>query len=216
MRHALFWSLAAHIFVLWLMVKEHANEADTAGSGLAVTIAPRSITPHTVLSAPAPTLLPVMPKLLIGNDARAPQVRQPAVTKNVDAPTQVLTAASSPAIVIVPSISSTAALDADGLRRYRFALAREMRRAWAYPPQALTQKLEGTTEIRIELLAGGRFAAARIEKSSGHQVLDEAALIIISNAAAAATVPSSLLSEAISIVQPVAFSVRGENPPPEN
>lgn len=214
MHRALFWSLAAHVFVLWLMVNKDVSEADTAGSGLAVTIAPRPTTPRILLPLPASTLSSLTPKLLVGNATKVPQIHQPAVTKNVDVPTPVTTTTISP--TIVSSISSTAALDADGLRRYRFALAREMRRAWAYPPQALTQKLEGTTEIRIELLAGGRFAAARIEKSSGNQVLDEAALKIISNAATAATVPSSLLSEAISIVQPVVFTVRGENHPPEN
>ncbi len=218
MRRALFWSLAAHVFVLWLVVEEHASEADMVGSGLAVTIATRPTTPRVATAAPASTLLPVMPKLLVGNDATAPEIHQPTVTKNVDAPALMVATASPPAPVlsVVPSISSTTALDADGLRRYRFALAHEIRRAWAYPPQALPQKLEGTTEIRIELLADGRFVAGRIEKSSGHQVLDEAALKIISNAAAAAPVPRSLLGQAISIVQPVVFSVRSENHLPEN
>jgi protein TonB len=205
MRRALFWSLAAHLFVLWLMVKERAIEADTAGSGLAVTIAPSQSKPS--LQPPSPAL--PSPKLMassrLGNDATIPHIRQQAVAKNVDALTPTVTSAKSPSIISVTS------LDAEGVRQYRFALAREMRRAWAYPPQALTHHWEGSAEIRIELLAGGRFAAARIEKSSGHPVLDEAALKIISNAATVAPVPSSLSGEAISIVQPVVFSLRSEN-----
>ena len=89
--------------------------------------------------------------------------------------------------------------------------SRETHRAWVYPQQALTHKLEGTTEIRLELMAGGRFAAARIEKSSGHPTLDDAALKIITNAANVAPVPNSLLGEPVSILLPVVFSIGSEN-----
>lgn len=210
MRHAFFWSFAAHLFLLWLVVNELTKEADSASAGLAVTIAARPGKPPSAV--PASTAAPpkVVPSPMLSKDKAAPQIQKPAVAEAMATSTPIAT------MGIASTTPNTAALDADGLRRYRFALVREMRRSWVYPPQALLQKWEGTTEIRIELFAGGRFAAARIEKSSGYPVLDNAALKIISDAATAAPVPTSLLGEAVSIVQAVIFSVPDANPAPMN
>ena len=180
MRHAFFWSFAAHLFLLWLVVNELTKEADSASAGLAVTIAARPGKPPSAV--PASTAAPpkVVPSPMLSKDKAAPQIQKPAVAEAMATPTPIAT------MGIV------------------------------YPPQALLQKWEGTTEIRIELFAGGRFAAARIEKSSGYPVLDNAALKIISDAATAAPVPTSLLGEAVSIVQAVIFSVPDANPAPMN
>ena len=205
-RYALFLSFAAHLFVLWMIAKEHVSEAEREASGLAVTIAVSTSKPQIARPAPPPLLPASAPKLLVGKDTMASRVRKNDATPIADAP------ASLNAPVIAASVpNKLASLDADSLRRYRLALARETRRAWVYPQQALMHKLEGTTEIRLELLAGGRFAAARIEKSSGHPTLDDAALKIITNAANAAPVPNSLLGEPVSILLPVVFSIGSEN-----
>ena len=189
-----------------MITKEHVSEAEREASGLAVTIAVSTSKPQIARPAPPPLLPAPAAKLIVGKDAMASQVRQNDATPIADAP------ASLNAPVIAASVpNKLASLDADGLRRYRLALARETRRAWVYPQQALMHKLEGTTEIRLELLAGGRFAAARIEKSSGHTALDDAALKIITSAANAAPVPNSLLGEPVSILLPVVFSIGSEN-----
>lgn len=46
----------------------------------------------------------------------------------------------------------------------------------AYPPAARRQKLEGTVVVRIAVSAAGRAEGVWVEKSSGHAILDEAAL----------------------------------------
>ena len=175
-------------------------------SGLAVTIALRPSKPQLVRPVTPPLLQTPAAKLLVGKDTMASQVR-----KNDATPIANATASLNAPLISVSVPNKLASLDADSLRRYRLALARETRRAWVYPQQALMHKLEGTTEIRLELLAGGRFAAAQIEKSSGHPTLDDAALKIITNAANAAPVPNSLLGEPVSILLPVLFSIGSEN-----
>jgi protein TonB len=201
MRRALFWSLVAHFFVLWLMINERAAETDSTTTGLAVTLATRPSKTTVVAPAATAAMPKVVPSAMVNDDAAVPSIRKQRAAETVSTTTPVAE------MEIAPATISTGAPDADGLRRYRFALAHELRRAWVYPRQALLQKWEGTTEIRIELFASGRFAAARIEKSSGHQVLDDAALKLISDAAIAAPVPRGLVGAALTIVQPVVFSL---------
>ena len=194
--------------MLWLIAKNHLGDAETEASGLAVTIAlrpskPQIASPAVVPLPPAPT---PTPKLLIGKDKLADPVLMSNAPPIMDTP-----ASLNPPVIAVSVPNMQASVDADGLRRYRLALARETRRGWVYPQQALLLKLQGTTEIRLELMAGGRFAAARIEKSSGHSALDEAALRIITQAANVAPVPNSLLGEPVSILLPVVFSIASEN-----
>lgn len=45
-----------------------------------------------------------------------------------------------------------------------------------YPPEAIARGLEGETLVLMILAAEGHVVAARIEQSSGHRLLDEAAL----------------------------------------
>lgn len=45
-----------------------------------------------------------------------------------------------------------------------------------YPRSARRQGLEGTVELMVRVLANGRAGTVRVERSSGHQVLDDAAI----------------------------------------
>jgi protein TonB len=45
-----------------------------------------------------------------------------------------------------------------------------------YPPMAVQRGLQGTVKLRIQVLADGRAAEIQIKESSGHEVLDRAAL----------------------------------------
>ena len=58
--------------------------------------------------------------------------------------------------------------DADGLRQYRLALAREARRYKRYPQRALLAGIGGTVEVRIEHVAGA-VPVARLARSSGRR-----------------------------------------------
>ena len=209
LRRALAWSLAAHVLLLYPIAKVTEPERDEAGSPLAVTISAQrpSVRPQLPVVAAAVT------KSATPNSLTKPQKPRAAETP-MSANSEAVAVALAPNLAL-PSTSGLAP-NADGLRSYRLALAREARRAWAYPAQALTEHWEGTAEIRLELLPGGHLAAARIEKTSGHELLDAAALKMMSSAAASATVPTSLIGDALSIVLPVKFSLEAGNQGKEN
>ncbi len=68
-----------------------------------------------------------------------------------------------------------------------------------YPKEAILQGLEGTAEVMIFLNADGSVLAARLETSSGHAILDEAAVKV---ARALKTLPRDAPAE---ILLPIVF-----------
>lgn len=97
-------------------------------------------------------------------------------------------------------------VSADGLRRYRLSLATQARRFKRYPAQALAAGWVGTVEIFLAVDSMGR-AAATVNKSSGHEVLDRAAQAMIEAGAERAPVPDTLQGKAFSLVLPVVFNL---------
>jgi protein TonB len=205
LRQALIWSLAAHVSFLILTRIDTEFDGGVANRVIVTTISPKpavsaartppSASPAQVVAAKSdhvavPAVRPTR------TDAEPPMREAPDVT--VDAPS---------AALLPPR---AAAADAEGLRSYRLTLAREARRLWRYPQQALDQQWEGTTDIRIELLPGGRLLSTSVEKSSGHASLDDAARLMMSNAAASAQLPASLAGDSLSILVPVKFSLATE------
>lgn len=98
--------------------------------------------------------------------------------------------------------------DAAGLRQYRLALASEARRLSRYPETARRQGLAGTAEVRVAVGAAGDVRQAVLNRSSGHAVLDEAALEMLRQAAARTELPISLQGQSFAVLLPVLFEVR--------
>lgn len=103
-------------------------------------------------------------------------------------------------------------LDADGLRGYRVALAREAKRFKRYPARALEAGQAGTTELRVTLGRVGMVEDIRIAKSSGHELLDQAALAMMRQAATRAPVPETLRGRLFAVTLPVIFDLRDDQP----
>lgn len=203
LRRALIWSLLAHLAVIWIARNDGAFEGDQAAHPFAVKIASStSVTPR-LASPPALPRAPTKTSTVLSS-TDSPPLRLPVATATTNAlpsPDQRIELSNSLPVVAV------GALNSEGLRGYRLALAREARRVWRYPPQAVDARWQGTSEIRLELLPSGQLLSANIEKSSGHAVLDEAARTMMMNAAGATQVPASLLGNPLSIVLPVKFSL---------
>lgn len=98
-------------------------------------------------------------------------------------------------------------LDAEGLRGYRLALGREARRFKRYPVSAIEAGWGGTAQVRVRLAAGGVPQGVELARTSGHDVLDEAALEMIRRALPLAAVPASLRERAFAVDLPVVFEV---------
>jgi protein TonB len=79
---------------------------------------------------------------------------------------------SKPAVNIAPPSGEPQRLEGDAARRALEQLAREL----PYPPEAVERGLQGEALVLLFLDGGGDVIAARLENSSGHALLDEAAL----------------------------------------
>jgi protein TonB len=121
-------------------------------------------------------------------------------------------AASAPAAVSGGVLTEGGASGeaADGLRGYRLAVAVQARRFKRYPAQAMASGWAGTAEVRIEVGSDGRPRPATIARSSGHEVLDRAALVTIDSGALRARLPESLRGKAFAVVLPVVFNLDDE------
>lgn len=97
-------------------------------------------------------------------------------------------------------------VSADGLREYRLALAREARRLKRYPLLAREKGWEGTVQVTA-VFAGALQPAVTLSQSSGHPVLDEQALAMITRAVQVAELPESLRGRSFRVLVPVQFSL---------
>ncbi len=97
--------------------------------------------------------------------------------------------------------------EAAGLRQYRLALASEARRFRHYPEPARRAGLAGTAEIRVAVAAEGGAAQTELSRSSGHAVLDAAALDMLGQAAKRVELPAALRGRSVSVLLPVSFEI---------
>jgi protein TonB len=142
----------------------------------------------------APAVLPIKP--LPATDETAVAVAPPSAT--------VPAGAASGALITEASASGEVV---DGLGGYRLAVAAQARRFKRYPGQAMASGWAGTAEIRVEVGHDGRPRAATVVRSSGHELLDRAALSMIDAGALRARLPESLRGKAFAVVVPVVFNL---------
>lgn len=105
-------------------------------------------------------------------------------------------AANAPRIASAADPGATPAREA--ARQARTQMAREL----LYPPEAIARGLEGEVLVRLFLDASGNAIAARLEASSGHALLDDAA---VRAARTLHALPESMPREAL---LPVRFRLR--------
>lgn len=84
----------------------------------------------------------------------------------------------------------------------RQQLEKQQRRGEFYPPEAIAQGLEGEVLVLMVLNENGQVVAARVEQSSGHRLLDDAALRAIR---ALSSLPADTPQN---VVLPVRFRLR--------
>lgn len=98
-------------------------------------------------------------------------------------------------------------VSADGLRQYRIELAGAARRFRDYPALARGRGWEGVAEVSVSMNAGLPAPSLKLVKSSGHGVLDEQAMEMLSRAVAATPLPESLLGRSFAVPMPIRFSL---------
>ena len=136
--------------------------------------------------APAPPILLLPQEALRNANAAAPL--------RASRPADILVAATSAASApgMLPRLEGEAALRA----------VEQLRRELPYPPEAIERGLQGEALVLLFLDASGNAIAARLEASSGHALLDEAA---VRAARALRSLPDSAPRE---VLVPVHFRLR--------
>lgn len=76
-----------------------------------------------------------------------------------------------------------------------------------YPPQLKKSKTQGVVQVRFTIDSAGYLLSSRIEKSSGHPRLDEAALMMLADASPMPEIPVAMGREKLTLVIPVEYSL---------
>lgn len=234
-RRRLFYAIAAslliHLLILWsvpvrVLTKDTPALLQASLRTLPTPPAERAL-PKPLAASPAPVIAPPAPRPV------SPVLEQPAS----DSVPQPLAVQADPVVKSMPRSESASALTAvtstaaeaagsargpllteasasgetlDGLRGYRLAVATQARRFKRYPQQAMASGWAGSAEIRVEVGSDGRPRPATLFRSSGHEVLDRAALAMIDAGALRARVSESLRGKTFAVVLPVVFSLDDE------
>lgn len=149
--------------------------------------APRPKPPVVATPAPEPEPKPE-PEL-----AAKPEPAPPAPALPAPAPPVVARIEPRP----VPPAPSAAQVEAVTREQYRLALIDAARRHNRYPPLARENNWQGEVLVRMEIGADGG-VAVRIERSSGHPILDRQAMEMFKRAQAQVPIPSTLRGKPLS------------------
>lgn len=142
------------------------------------------------------------PRVVTANDSTTASPIRSAADAGMPAP-----AISASDKAIPSALAPSEGVDADGLRSYRLALAREARRYKRYPARAVDAGWSGTAELRVSVRAGGVGQEVRLAKSSGHAELDDAALTMLRQALPATPIPATLREHEFALSLPVVFEL---------
>lgn len=210
------------VLVPELALPSRAVVAPASSKPLAETVPPRLTRESAPVAAPAvpqqaappvstpaavPPLVPAVGSMV------APTLSQPL------APGKILGSTSGggrdQAVRQTPGAAPTAlvpesderGLNAAGVRQFRLALAREARQFRRYPEAAQRTELTGTAEVRVTVESAGMVRRVDLSLSSGHGVLDKAALEMLRQAVSRVELPESLRGRNFAVLLPVVFEV---------
>lgn len=74
-----------------------------------------------------------------------------------------------------------------------------------FPRTAMQRRVNGTVMVRFSLARDGRVTSARLQRGSGHRVLDEAALAMVRRADPFPPIPPGLGRNSMSFTAPIEF-----------
>lgn len=228
LRYALIASLLLHLLLLWPSTPKTLPNS-TPGLLHAALRATQPLPlpkplPHATTPVPAPALAPKKPESKILEQpsvTSVPQMPAPAAEKlappssssPMSPPASVAVSAPMPArpgVVAVMEQAGASGEALDGLRGYLLAVASQARRFKRYPPQAMASGWAGSVEVRLEVGSDGRPRATTVTRSSGHELLDGAAVAMIDAGAQRARLPESLRGKAFAVILPVVFNLEDE------
>jgi protein TonB len=133
--------------------------------------------------------------------AEAPPAAPPAPQAPAPAP-------SAPSVVAIAPPASPAPDPAALLARFRQDLLAAAVRYKRYPRVAMDNGWTGDVVLRIDVDASGAVTAIRVERSSGHEILDGQALEMFRRAAPDVVVPAALRGKPFSVDVRAIYNLR--------
>jgi len=164
-------------------------------------VQPQPQQPRTQPRRPRAETPPPQPVPTQQPDAAEPRPTQPAPAETPDVagtpapvePAGALDAASAPPPAASGGGSSLTGDDAAAAKAsYARLLLTRLQRAIVYPRRAQRRELEGIVRVEVVLAANGSLRAVSLASTSGHAVLDEAALDLVRRVAPFPPVPAAL------------------------
>jgi protein TonB len=207
---ALMISLALHFLLLWPAALPRTG-METGQAPLLATLRAEVVPEPS--PPPAQRGTPVSGK---ASHARSAAAEQPVAAAALARPAPAVLAeqaAASPGAAAADAARGMAPAaagegpDAEGLRAYRIGLAREARAHRRYPPLARERGWTGTAEVRVDVSPGGQPWQVLLARSSGHEILDREAVLLMRNAAATTVLPDSLRGREFAVRMPVTFDI---------
>jgi len=216
---ALVLAIHAVFAVLLLHWRAEPPPAAAVQSVTMIDLQPLPALPQPVIQPPQPRVEPeivkplepppeakpkpvVKPKL---KPAPRPVVQHP-VPVPIPAPAVTPSAAAPQAAAPLPP--QTAPQASDALPSFRDRLAAYLARYKRYPRAAEVRGEQGVVLVAFVLDRQGAVSDARIERSSGHKLLDEEVLDLLQRAAPLPPIPPTITGAALAVTVPIAFSLR--------
>jgi protein TonB len=97
--------------------------------------------------------------------------------------------------------------DEDALQGYVRRLHERAKKHRSYPAIALARRWQGRARVAVSFASGGTVTSVKLERSSGHQVLDEQAIDIVKRAVSELPMEARLSRKPVTIVVPVDFKL---------
>ncbi len=173
---------------------------------------PDAISPAPAMTLPPPEQPPPAPRFDPPPRPRPPQPVARPVAPPAPRPAPAATAAgpvsndpAAPAgVPVAPAASRSGLSDPAYVQRLLGALERHRE----YPRAARERGDQGRSTLRLAIAASGALLEVRLERGSGHDDLDEAALRMARRAAPFPPLPPSLGAERATFIVPIVFALR--------
>jgi protein TonB len=147
------------------------------------------------------------PSLPVEQERQPETVEAPPAAAAPPAP-PAAAATSAPSVVAIAPPASPAPEPAALLARFRQDLLAAAVRYKRYPRVAMDNGWTGDVVLRVDVDPSGAVTAIRVERSSGHEILDGQALEMFRRAAPDVVVPAALRGKAFSVDVRAIYNLR--------
>ncbi|MDX5333720.1 MAG: energy transducer TonB [Gammaproteobacteria bacterium] len=171
------------------LLAEAVSPADPGPADIDPEIAPEPVRADAVPVTAASTDMPPVEHRPPERSSREPVAGRPPAASTAVPPASSASASAAPS---PQPAAATAGLIASIEQAYKTALQAEIARHRSYPLMARRLRQEGTVAVGFVVQADGQLTAIELLESSGHRLLDEAALAAVREVARFRPIPEEL------------------------